>query len=143
MIPLDKLEDLLHQHRLRMTNPRRVVFEFFSLAHEPIQLRSIITALLPLIDRASIYRTVALFEQLGVVQEVHRPGRQWLELGENFTHHHHHITCTSCGLSQALTSPILEQNLVTLAAKAGFSVTGHQVEITGRCRDCLTAARDQ
>ncbi len=141
MIPLDKLERLLHQHDLRLTNPRRVVFEFFSLASEPIQLRAIITALVPLIDRASIYRTVELFERLGVLQEVHRPGRQWLELGERFTHHHHHLTCSGCGLSQALTSPELEQTLTDLGAAAGFRVTGHQVEITGRCGDCLAAER--
>ena len=143
MIPLDQLEKLLHHHRLRLTHPRRIVFEFFALAQEPIQLAGVIEALRPLIDRASIYRTIQLYQRLGVIYEVQRPGRLWLELGESFAQHHHHLTCTGCGLSQTLSSPRLEQILAELAEQAGFKPTRHHLEMSGLCVDCLAARRNQ
>lgn len=143
MIPLERLDTVLHQHHLRLTRPRRVVFEFFAIADEPIQLPQVLSALGGVIDRASIYRTVTLFTQLGVVQQVHRPGRQWLELGEDFSPHHHHIVCTNCGLSQTLDSPALERTLQALANQAGFRPTSHHLEISGLCSQCLTTTSDQ
>lgn len=142
MIPLERLDKLLHQHGLRLTRPRRVIFEFFVIANEPIQLPHILSALGGVIDRASIYRGVALFLELGVIQEVHRPGKQWLELGDNFNRHHHHVTCNNCGQSQTLTSPLLEQTLAAMANQVGFHPTAHHLEISGVCSDCLADSRD-
>lgn len=144
MIPLERLDKVLHHNGLRLTRPRRVVFEFFALADEPIQFPQIITALDRVIDRASIYRSVALFQQLGVIKEVHRPGKQWLELGENFSEHHHHLTCTGCSRSQTLNDRGLEASLRSAAATAGFRPVSHHLEISGLCADCLTEdASDQ
>jgi len=143
MIPLDRLDKLLHAHDLRLTRPRRVVFEFFALADEPIQFPQILEALGGVIDRASIYRAVTLFKELGVIKQVHRPGRQWLELGENFSGHHHHLACTNCGRSQTLNDQGVEASLRSAAAAAGFRPTSHHLEISGLCAECLAAASDQ
>lgn len=139
-----KLEELLRRQELRFTRPRRVVYEFLALAQEPMTLAQIVSALTGIVDRSSIYRILGLYKKLGVVREVNRPGQHRFELGEDFNHHHHHITCVDCGLSRTITSPALEQQLAELARQARFSgVFDHQVELAGRCQDCLGTSRDQ
>jgi Fe2+ or Zn2+ uptake regulation protein len=136
----EKLEQTLHSYNLRLTRPRRIVMEFFSIAQEPIQLPQIIKALDQLIDRASIYRTINLFLKIGLIKEVHRPGKQWLELGERFSPHHHHVTCSRCGYTLAIHSIALEKTLTLQAKHVGFQALGHHLEITGLCRSCLKDA---
>lgn len=95
------------------------------------------------IDRASIYRTVYSFKRLGVIQEVHQAGQHWLELGEAFSAHHHHITCIDCGLSRTIISPKIEEHLTQITKRTGFKVIDHQLEITGRCQSCSSLRGDQ
>jgi len=132
-----RLEKLFRQHGLRMTQPRRIVFEFLVNAKEPVKLHQVIDLQGNWADRASLYRTIKLYKDLGVIREVHRSGGEWLELGEAFSSHHHHITCVDCGLSQTITSPQIEQHLKQIASETGYSVLDHQLELTGRCPDCL------
>lgn len=138
-----RLEKLLKTLGLRITRPRRVVFEFLINAGEPVKLHQVIALQGAWADRASLYRTVKLFRELGIIQEVHRSGGDWLELGEAFSGHHHHITCGDCGISRTITSPKIERQMAEIAAQAGYRVSHHQLEITGRCPDCLVLAGNQ
>jgi len=135
-----RLEKLLKQHGLRITRPRQLVFEFLINAKEPVKLRQVIALHGVWADRASLYRTVKLFQELGIIKEVHRSGGAWLELGETFSGHHHHITCSGCGITQNVTSAKVEAQLDEIARQAGYSVIDHQFEITGCCPDCLALA---
>lgn len=91
----------------------------------------------PTVDRASIYRTVALFEKLGIVQRLQIGWKYKLELTDSFIHHHHHLSCSQCGKIVALPENAdLEAALLALATSRGFSAQDHQLEIRGLCGDC-------
>ncbi len=88
------------------------------------------------IDRASVYRAVSLFEELGVVQRLNTGWKYKIELTDIFTGHHHHLSCTRCGKTIALHELGLEQNIAALAGEHNFKVTSHQIEIQGLCPEC-------
>ncbi|HSX14896.1 MAG TPA: transcriptional repressor [Candidatus Saccharimonadales bacterium] len=143
MDPSQKLQKLLLSRGLRLTQPRKLVLDFLVNAAEPVQIHQIVALSGNWADRASIYRTIKLFNHLGIIKTVHRPGGDWLELGEDFSPHHHHLVCSRCGYSQVIHSPNLEYQLAGVAEVAGFRPLEHHVEISGLCPDCLKLAGNQ
>lgn len=90
-----------------------------------------------LLDRASLYRTVSLFERLGIVQRLYIGWKYKVELSDIFSHHHHHISCLGCGKIVAITEEAeIEQLISNIAAQHGFNAQGHQLEVRGYCATC-------
>ena len=89
------------------------------------------------VDRASVYRTIQLFEQLGVVQRLQIGWKYKLELSDKFSTHHHHLSCVKCGSTIAIDEDAaLEQRMRLLAKQHGFLPQDHQLEIRGLCESC-------
>lgn len=89
------------------------------------------------IDRASVYRSIALFEEIGIAHRLYAGWKYRIELSERFDHHHHHATCTECGTSVILEEdPAFEAAIQQLANHYRFSVASHQVELVGICAVC-------
>ncbi|MCW1908472.1 MAG: transcriptional repressor [Candidatus Saccharibacteria bacterium] len=131
-----QLIDTLRQHGYSNTRVRRMVFELVQ-QHDRLTPTEIYTALSDHIDRASVYRTIDLFEQLGIIQRLYSGWKYVLELSDNYSDHHHHISCQTCHKVVTLTAKQqLEDAIHSLAQSAGFSATGHQLEIRGICLDC-------
>jgi Fur family ferric uptake transcriptional regulator len=120
---------------MRLTESRRAVFQAL-LGQEPQTMRQLVAAC-PTIDRASVYRTVILFERLGIIQRLQIGWKYKLELTEDFSHHHHHLTCLHCGRVISFDeSPALEAELRRIAVANNFAVQSHQLEIQGLCERC-------
>ncbi len=89
------------------------------------------------VDRASVYRTIALFEQLGIVQRLNTGWKYKLELANEFQDHHHHMTCVQCDSIIPFHEGVeLENLLQQIADTHGFELLGHQLELRGKCRSC-------
>jgi Fur family ferric uptake transcriptional regulator len=130
-----ELRTHLKKHRQSLTEPRRAVFAALR-GHEPQTMQQLVVAC-PGIDRASVYRTIALFERLGVVQRLQIGWKYKLELTDAFSRHHHHLTCLKCGRIISFDeSPELERQLRWIAASNRFKVRSHQLEIQGLCSRC-------
>lgn len=50
--------------------------------------------------------------------------------------HHHHLVCTSCGISVEIENPVLEKWADESARRHGFTHESHTAEIYGRCASC-------
>lgn len=125
----------LQVHRLSATKPRKAVFT--ALKHHKSLTMSELVRACGSVDRASVYRVVAVFEKIGVVVRIPNGWKYLLELGEAFNEHHHHATCTICGGSIALPEDeVLESRLQAMAARRAFTVTSHQIELSGICEAC-------
>ena len=128
-------EKALKKNRVSLTKPRQAVFN--ALQHHRSFTMAELIAACPGIDRASVYRTSELFEKLGILVRIPHGWKYRLELGEAFHEHHHHATCATCGASIALPEdPALETRLHELAARRHFTLTSHQIELTGTCAAC-------
>lgn len=130
------LEKVLKDNGYSVTAPRRVVCELLH-GQEPLSMHELNLRAQGKLDRASLYRTIGLFEQLGLVQRIYIGWKYKIELSDIFTHHHHHISCLGCGKIVAITEEDEIEALISrLASKHGFTAGSHQLEVRGYCPAC-------
>jgi Fe2+ or Zn2+ uptake regulation protein len=133
-----ELMTLFADHHLRITAPRVAILKIFKNASAPLSQVEISRAN-PAIDKVSIYRTIEIFEKIGLVTSVAHGWKQRYELAAPFRPHHHHLLCNNCGTIEEIQSEKLEKIIHSLADEQEFEVTGHTFEITGLCRQCRVA----
>lgn len=135
----ETLKSLLKKEGYSLTKPRKLVFDLL-LNQEPQSMQVLTQRAKSKIDRATVYRTVELFERLGIVRRLNVGWKYKIELSDIFTGHHHHMYCTGCGRVFDLPgSPMLETMIDNVSAKTDFSPRGHQLEIYGLCANCSKA----
>lgn len=129
------LEQALKQHHVSVTKPRKQIYDILSRS-EPLTMQELL-ATLPELDKTTIYRAVALFEKIGILQRLQIGFTYKLELSNEFQDHHHHLTCVQCERTFALPEDeLVESRLAALAKAQGFEPQDHQLEIRGLCREC-------
>lgn len=131
----EQFVNTLKQAGFSLTSVRKRVFFALHKA-EPISMGQLVASL-PKVDKASVYRTVALFEKLGIVQRLQMGWKYKLELTDVYSYHHHHLSCRNCGMIVSLReNSMLEASLNALAGEYGFVELTHQLEIQGLCPKC-------
>lgn len=132
----DDLKSLLKQDGASLTKPRRLVFDLLR-DQEPQSLRVLTQRAAGKVDRATVYRTIELFERLGIVHRLNIGWKYKIELSDVFHSHHHHFYCTNCNKTYPLpANNMLEAMIDTTVANDGFAPRGHQLEIYGLCPQC-------
>lgn len=131
-----QLQTALKEQGYSLTRARLSVFEALQ-GKEPQTMRELTDQVDVAADRASIYRTIMLFERLGIVQRLQIGWKYKLELSAAFSHHHHHLSCVSCGLIIPIEEDkTLEKRISGVARAHHFQPTAHQLEIRGHCPAC-------
>lgn len=134
--PAKQLKDTLKKNAHSLTRARLAVFRALQ-DKEPLAMADVVRACGDKADRASVYRAVALFEELGIAKRLQIGWKYKLELSDAFHHHHHHLTCLKCGAVISLPEDkVLEERLRLLAGRARFRMKDHLLEIQGLCSDC-------
>ncbi len=132
----DDLSALLKKNGSSLTKPRKLVFDLL-LNQEPQTIQVLCRRATGQVDRATIYRTIELFEELGIVHRLNIGWKYKIELSDIFSGHHHHFYCTNCQKSYSLPpNSMLETMIDSVTAKEGFSPRGHQLEVYGLCETC-------
>ncbi len=132
---LQKVKATLKETRNSATQSRLTVFSHLA-EHGPMNVGILATQLQENVDRATVYRTIELYEKLGIVNRIWHGFKHQVELSEIFTPHHHHAQCQQCGKTLDIASPELEAALAALAKKHSFLTLNHSVELNGYCHDC-------
>lgn len=137
MNPTERLfSQTLKENGYSVTKSRRAVFLTLQ-GSEPLSVSQIISRTLIATDRASVYRTITLFEKLGITQRLQIGWKYKIELSDKFHSHHHHLTCLECGKIKAFKEiEELERLIHTIAQSHNFHLTDHQVELQGVCSNC-------
>lgn len=134
------LENTLRTQGYSVTRPRQIVFDALR-AGDTLTMHELTKRCAAQVDRASVYRTVALFEATGIIQRLQIGWKYQLELSDSFQDHHHHATCTTCGKVLPLPeNEKLEEQLRLWAQQHGFTAQSHQLEIRGHCTSCQKLA---
>jgi len=135
------LQKLLKDNGYSLTQARQVVCRLL-WDQEPQSMHELARLSAGQIDRASLYRTISLFERLGIVERVYIGWKYKVELSDIFAHHHHHISCLGCGKIVAITEEAdIERLIISLATKHNFVAQSHQLEVRGYCQACVTNDR--
>lgn len=132
----DSLRALLKKEGYSLTTTRKAIFDLL-LDKQPQSMQVLIKRAEGKVDRATVYRTVELFERLGIVHRLNIGWKYKVELSDLFIGHHHHFHCSQCGITYTLAAnTMLETMIDTVVAKENFAPRGHQLEIHGLCADC-------
>ena len=136
---LASFEEHLKRKGLSMTRQRKEILEHLMSAQRHLDTDEIYDALKkkdPTIGRATVFRTVKLLQECGLVAEVETAqGRSKFELKADRPHHDHMI-CIECGQILEFQSPRMEHFQDEAIRKHGFEALWHRHEIFGRCKDC-------
>jgi Fe2+ or Zn2+ uptake regulation protein len=90
---------------------------------------------LPNVSLPTIYATLELLEELGMVQRVQRAGTT---LFDPRTDAHHHLVCTVCGSIEDLDGALDTSALRRAADRHGFAAGRIEAVVHGRCAACLS-----
>lgn len=93
-------------------------------------------------SRATIYRTLDLLVESGIVRRVdlgHGHSHYELELDHP---HHEHMICLECGKVLEFSDKTIEEDLNRLCKRSGFKPRSHRFQIFGHCRACSKAGED-
>lgn len=129
------LSKTLKQNGLSLTGARSLTFSVLN-SSSPLTVKEIITEIGNRADRASVYRSLAVFEQTNITQRIYTGWKYKIELSDKFNEHHHHLTCQKCGVIIPIHNRELEKFIENLASEEAFSTTSHQLEIQGLCSNC-------
>ena len=133
----EKILEALDERGYRSTAPRRALAAAIGEQEHHFTAEGLRTKLPPTLGRATVYRTLKILVDSGVLCRV------LLEDGDlhyQLSHHghHHHLLCVHCGSSQDLMGCDIEDVLVSTSARHGFELSGHWLEVYGRCRECVS-----
>ena len=139
-----KLREALHSHGLKLTKPRLAVIEVLAATAEHLKVAEVHRRARRIDGRiglASVYRTMGLLAQMGLVKDVHveQRHRRYAQIRNG---HGHHLVCTGCGLVQEFSECPADDLARTLARRTHFRIEGHCMEFFGRCAKCRRRSRD-
>lgn len=131
------LQEHLSKHQLKLTRQREQILSVF-LRMEHItaeQMYRLLAKKDPHIGLATIYRTLNLFCEAGLAQARHFGAQTQYD---NVAHkgHHDHLICTSCGKIVEFENCEIERLQEEVAAKHGFTIQTHKLELYGLCSSC-------
>lgn len=142
---LEVLRDYLQQHGLRFTPEREaIVREIFS-RHDHFTVDELYLSLRQkrAISRASLYRTIPLLIEAGLISEVFQDSGQ-TRYEHTYGHEDHcHLRCRECGEVIEFHEPILADLEMRVSAEHGYLASGHRLEVLGTCPSCQKKSSSQ
>lgn len=130
---MNRIEKLCVEKGMRMTDQRRIVAKILSQSEdhpdvEELYHRSV--KIDPHISLATVYRTVRLFEEAGVVER-HDFGDGRSRYEEAGDDHHDHLINIKTGEVIEFYDEEIEKMKTALALKLGYNLVGHKLELYG------------
>jgi len=90
---------------------------------------------------ATVYRGLAALEDAGMIASVQLADKKRYERADKT--HHDHMVCTSCGSIEEFSQARIESLQEAAAREKGFTTTGHQLVIFGRCARCSSVKKNR
>jgi len=129
----DRIEKLCAEKGMRMTEQRRVIARVLSVAHDHPDVEELYRRsheVDPHISIATVYRTVRLFEESGIIaRHEFRDGRSRYEEASEI--HHDHLIDMKSGRVIEFVDPEIEALQHAIARKLGFRLVDHRLELYG------------
>jgi len=131
----------LRARGLRWTPQRRVLLGVLAKVDGHVTGAELVEgcrAVDPSTTPSTVYRTLDVLEELGIVSHSHGPGgRQEFHVGPEADHAH--LVCRSCGARRELARHEVQGLADDVLLRHGFDVDIEHLTIEGRCADCRAA----
>lgn len=139
--PIEKYREFLQTKGQRLTRERSIIVEEVFADHEHFDAEQLILRLADRQDgrrvsRSTIYRTLTLLEEAGLLRKVARQDdRDVFEHAYGYPHHDHFI-CSECNELIEFQDERIREALEEMSRKLGFRMTTHRLEVDGLCAKC-------
>jgi Fur family ferric uptake transcriptional regulator len=136
---IEVFREFVRRKGLRNTPEREQVIRMIFATHEHFDvdgLYSLLRRRKGKISRATVYRTIPLLIESGLLQEAYvENGRMRYE--HIYGHERHcHLRCLGCGGLVEFAEQSVAERARSVAERYEFVVTGHRVEVYGYCPKC-------
>jgi Fur family ferric uptake transcriptional regulator len=139
--PLSSMLSTLSERGIRLTRQRRIVAEILASASSHLNAEELLRLARErdsAIDRATVYRSLSLLKEQGLIDEL---DLLHLEGGEHFYERrkpkgHVHIGCYSCGRILELETSLIQSLEAEIRRKTGFLPDSIRVEAHALCPAC-------
>ncbi len=124
--------------KLRLSHPRLLIYQELSNTKTPLNPQELYQILLKKQKRiglTSIYRSLDLFESMGMVFKIINGSSVKYKLCE-IEDHHHHIICKACGSVVELNFCDISDWSKKVTESTGYQVIDHQLNFYGFCKAC-------
>jgi Fur family ferric uptake transcriptional regulator len=128
--------------KLRLSHPRLLIYQVLSDTKIPLSPQELYQILLKKQKRiglTSIYRSLDLFESMGMVFKIINGSSMKYKLCE-IEDHHHHIICKACGSVVELNFCDISDWSKKVTESTGYQVIDHQLNFYGFCKACKKEA---
>jgi Fur family transcriptional regulator, ferric uptake regulator len=142
---MDGIAERLHQAGHKVTPQRLTISKIVTESSElltPSALFKKVRDLDPQIGEVTVYRTLDILSELGLVCVV--------DTGENIhsyigrpAEHHDHLICSECGKVVNFTQCNIAKLEKRLVSETGFDIDDHRLDFYGKCRECKRRTRSR
>jgi Fe2+ or Zn2+ uptake regulation protein len=132
-----ELAELLRERGLRATSQRVVMHRLLRDRHRHVTAEELLSEAgerLPGVSLPTVYATLELFEQLGIVRRVNGGGGTLL--WDTRADAHGHMICRRCGRIDDMEIPVDLERARRAAARSGFAPDRAEVVVSGLCASC-------
>jgi Fe2+ or Zn2+ uptake regulation protein len=121
-----------------LTNQRRLLLELLRGSEGHIDAKELLrraSARDESISQATVYRTLNLFKELGLIDEMRLDNiRCYYEVRQS--PEHQHLVCRGCGKVIEFQNPHFKQLIEAIRREHGFQVTKAALYLEGYCPEC-------
>ena len=143
MTDVEPVLERLKERGYRMTPQRRAIVAEIMATEGHISALEVVSrvkARLPGVNASTVYRTLDLLEELGIVSHAHLGGGpEYHHAGRN---DHVHLICARCRKAQALSEEETAPLKQLIAGHNGFIPDFTHFAISGLCRECQQPQRN-
>ena len=121
----------------RVTMPRLLVHRWLRERDRHVtaeQVYAELAAQMPSLSAATVYETLDLLAELGLIRRVNTP--RGASTYDSRIADHHHVVCRECGLIEDLDVAVDAGAAENAARAAGFAPDFAQLTVTGLCSAC-------
>lgn len=132
---------VLEDQGYRVTAPRRNIVSLLDQKRDGFTAEEIACEL-PAVGRATVYRTIKLLVDAGVLCKVALPdGAPKYSLA--LVEHHHHTICVQCGSVGEFSASTIERLIRSIGNEMSGEIVGHRMEFHIICETCNALNHDE
>ncbi|MBI4295424.1 MAG: transcriptional repressor [Chloroflexi bacterium] len=132
------MEEALRELGYRLTPQRAMVLSAIEDSDDHIsaeEIHALVSAKYPQVNISTVYRTLDLLKELGLVTETDLGGGR-VSYHPAHRGRHHHLVCQKCGAAIELEDNLLTPLKEALQQRYGFRADLRHLAIFGRCARC-------
>ena len=133
---LENTRKALNVTGVRATSQRALILEVIRRGHlDADEIHRQARRKQPRLSLSTVYRTLRMFKELGLVEELHfDEAHHHYEVKSSSEHQH--LVCLGCGKVVEFECPLSLKRRRYIAREKGFEITGVEIRMTGYCSKC-------